>query len=352
MNDRDVTERLEAAVLQYHVPGIAAGIVSGDKLVAVGAAGLRKLGSEERLTILDQMHLGSCSKAMTATLIGLLVDEGKLKWDSTLESVLADDLNDVDMGFRTVTLAQLLSHRGSITPNGPLNDMGKPESTTAQRRELIHRILKTPPAFEVGSKFQYSNAGYALAAAMVEKVTGKSWEELIKTRLFEPLGMTSAGFGPPGAKDKVEQPWGHVKTLFGLGPLSPLQHDNPAWMGPAGTIHASIPDWAKFAALHLKAARGEPRLLSAESFAELHSPAKGFSYAMGWVSISRPWAKGIMLAHDGSNTLWYCSVFVIPEENVAILVATNSGDKGAQEGCAHLIRSLHDYYHEEIAPHP
>ena len=165
----------------------------------------------------------------------------------------------------------------------------------------------------------------------------------MKGRLFGPLEMASAGFGSPGRPGTVEQPWGHHAAR---GQVEPTQQDNAPSMGPAGTVHCSIPDWARFAALHLAAERGKPRLLKAATFRALHTPPAGFEYAGGWIVFQRTWAGGRAFNHNGSNTSWYATVWLAPALNLAFLAATNQGDKVAEkandEAIVALIRA-HDF---------
>jgi D-alanyl-D-alanine carboxypeptidase len=192
----------------------------------------------------------------------------------------------------------------------------------------MEKILSEPPAVSKGD-FLYSNNGYVIAGHMEEKVAGKPWEQLIKEALFIPLNMSSAGFGPPGSSQSIDQPRGHDDKGNPVSP-DPLA-DNPASMGPAGTAHMSIIDWAKFINLHLQAARGNPCLLTAASFKKLQQPIDNPPppYAMGWIVEDQDWAKGKVLLHAGSNQLWYAKVWIAPKLNLAIFVALNSGEKEA-----------------------
>jgi CubicO group peptidase (beta-lactamase class C family) len=108
-----------------------------------------------------------------------------------------------------------------------------------QRYEFIRAILSRPPEAQPGSKMIYSNQGYAVAGAMLEKVSGKPWEDLMTQRLFQPLHMESAGFGPPGTPGAVDQPWGHA---IENGAARPSQGDNPPAIAPAARAHCSLPD--------------------------------------------------------------------------------------------------------------
>lgn len=307
-----------------------AAIIEGDDLLAIGAVGLRKMGSDIPVQATDVVHLGSCTKAMTATLLGMLVDTGKLTWTTTLAESFPDLASGFHQAYRSVTLTQLLTHRAGLPANGPWWNLGRARSTTEQRRELLRRVLKDAPVHPPGTAFLYSNVGYALAGLMAEQVTEQAWETLMTERLFRPLKMPTAGFGPPGTHGMVDQPWGHHEVD---GKLIPTQHDNAPALGPAGTVHCSVPDWGRFASLHLRAAQNEPKLLKDATFQKLHTPAPGETYAAGWGVLNRSWAGGTALSHSGSNTYWYATIWIAPRRNFATLVATNQGDAAANQAC-------------------
>lgn len=325
---------------EHHLPGLVGGLIQGDRLESIGAVGIRKVGSPALFRVTDQVHIGSDTKAMTATMIGSLIDEGKLSWDTTIATVFPDRAKKFDPGFRSVTLWQLLTHRAGLPANGPWWMLGSKRSTTDQRRVLMAGMLQNAPLTKPGTKFAYSNVGYALAGLMAEQVTGQPWETLMRKRLFEPLMMTSAGFGPPGTKGAIDQPWGHTGNAK---KLEPRQEDNAPALGPAGTVHCTMADWARFAVLHLQAAQGKPRLLKAETFAKLQTPPPGSDYAGGWIVIDRPWAGGRAFTHSGSNTMWYATIWIAPQRDFALLVATNAGSDEASDACNAAITGLVQY---------
>ena len=273
-------------------------------------------------------------------MIGSLVEEGKLSWKSTFRTVFPENSDQFHPQFRGVTLSQLLTHRGGLPHDGPWWNL--PGSTpTEQRHALLVSMLERAPLSRPGSTYAYSNVGYALAGLMAERVSGESWETLMQRRLFEPLGMASAGFGTPGQGGAVTQPWGH--RLDGRD-IKPTQQDNAPSLGPAGTVHCSVPDWAKFAALHLAGERGDSKLLKPATLRALHTPPPSCEYAGGWFVVERSWAGGAALNHNGSNTSWYTRIWLAPALNLRILVATNQGDKQAERACEQastaLIRAL------------
>jgi CubicO group peptidase (beta-lactamase class C family) len=327
--DEAVNALLAPIRAKYELPGLAGAIVVRGKVVSIGAVGVRKTGSPELLSAGDQMHLGSCTKAMTATRLAMLIEQGKLRWDTTIGESFPDQKDAIHPDFHAVTLLELLTHRGGVPANGPWWKLGE-GSTTEQRQVLLERVLKDPPESKPGTEFLYSNAGYAIAGLMAERATGKSWEELMRMGLFAPLGMSSAGFGPPGAIGKIEQPWGHN---LDDGKLVPRQFDNAPALGPAGTVHASLGDWGKFIALHLTTPVEVNPLLKPATLEMLHEPHGKQRYACGWNVVDRPWAKGPALTHNGTNTYWFAVAWLAPQRDFAVLVATNSGGKQAAHAC-------------------
>ncbi|MEC8253357.1 MAG: serine hydrolase domain-containing protein [Planctomycetota bacterium] len=313
----------------HDVPALGAAVLVDGELRALGVDGVRKRGAPERVTEEDLWHLGSCTKAMTATWLALLVAEGKLAWESELCALLPDLREGMHRSARSVQLVHLLRHRSGLPPGPPkklwVELFSYDGADTQARTEVARALLGVPLAAKPGARFLYSNAGYMVAGAVGERAAGASWQQQLRERLFEPLGMERAGFGPPGTKEAVTQPWGHV----GRGEATrPMFHDNPSSLGPAGTVHASLRDWAKFAAMHLGLVHGDALLTSA-ALSELHTPPDSGPYAHGWVVTERPWAEGPILTHSGSNTLWYCVAWLAPGARFAVLVTCNHGDGAA-----------------------
>ncbi len=279
----DLGPILEEIRKKHDLPALGGAIVHGDKVVAIGAAGVRKQGAKAAVTTRDLWHLGSCTKAMTSVLIAKLVEERRLSWDLTLERAFPELGRKMLPAYRKVTLEQLLRHRGGIIDKltsdpvlwrklrqyrGPL---------PAIRKTLVQAVLKKPPVAKPGTKHVYSNAGYIIAGAIAEKVTGRPSEELMRQRIFRPLGMRGVGFGAPGTTNKLVQPWGHLpRSGEKPMPVPPgPRGDNPAALGPAGTVHATLEDWARFVSLHLRKGDGKKSFLKAKTLNRLHTPSVG-----------------------------------------------------------------------------
>jgi CubicO group peptidase (beta-lactamase class C family) len=347
---RDVGDLLDPIRQKHKLPALAAAMVKDGKLVALGAVGVRRAGGTEPVTIHDRFHIGSCTKSMTAMLCAILIEEGKLQWDSTIGEVFADQEDKIRPEYRGVTLEQLLTHRSGLPEDRQPDRVLWPKIRAlngpmlAQRRALVELALSREPAAAPGSKHLYSNIGYTLAGAMCERVTNQSWEDLMRERLFKPLEMTTAGFGPPGTAEKVNAPWGHLFRGATWTPIPPgPKADNPLVIGPAGTVHCSLADWAKFAALHLQVknnAIAGKSLVTAETLRKLQTSLPGDDYAFGWAVRERGWAGGRALMHTGSNTMWYADIWVAPERGIAFLAATNAATDNAFPGCDAAISAL------------
>jgi len=345
------SQMLESIREEHHFPALAAAVVVDGKTVATNAVGFRKNGGPEKVTVDDKFHLGSVTKSMTATVAAMLVEQGKLSWTTTIGETFPEFRNEIRPDYRGVTLEQLLSQRSGAPGNAPsdlwIKAWAANGTAAEQRLAFIKGILAREPEAKPGTKFIYSNQGYTIAGVMLEKAAGKTWENLLRTMLFAPLGMTTAGFGAPASVGKVDQPWGHAKNmLFGIEPVPPGPGaDNPLAISPAGAVHCSVGDLAKYAALHMAGEQGKSKLLRAESFQKLHTALPdNDDYALGWKVLKRPWANGRALTHNGSNTMFYVVVWMAPEKNCAVIVATNVGADQAFEGCDALAGKLINQY--------
>jgi CubicO group peptidase (beta-lactamase class C family) len=329
---KDVSALLAPIIQKHDIPGIAAAVVRNGETVALGVAGVRTRGKGDKIAVADRFHLGSDTKAMTAMLCGILVDEGKLKWGQTLGQTFPELKKSMHPQYQAVTLEQLLTQRsgapGDLTKDELWGKLYQHRGTpTSARRLLLQGVTSKPPEATPGEKFIYSNAGFSIAGHMAEKVTGKSWEDLTRDKIFRPLGMTTAGFGAPGTSVKNDQPRGHKADGSPVEP-GPAA-DNPVAIGPAGIVHCSIEDWSRFVAANLPSAK--IKLVKPETLQKLHTPASGEpKYAMGWmIADNQPWAGGPALTHSGSNTMWMAVAWFAPGKDFAVLVACNQANEKA-----------------------
>jgi len=335
----DLAVTLQPLVQQYQLPGAVGAIIHGSQVVALGSTGVRKIGEPIPFLSGDIIHLGSDTKAMTALLIGKLIDKRRLTFNSTMSEIFPDLAAEMDPQMAKVTVRNLLDHNAGFAHDLDWWELNATRSSLpAQRRLAVKKALSAPPSHPIGTFF-YSNVSFVLLGAIIEAKTGISWEQEIQEELFKPLHMTTAGFGPPGTQGMVDQPWGHV---LDADKLKPVHNDNARVMAPAGTVHCSIVDWSHFVAEILRGEQGHPTLVSPATFKALITPVSGQDYAGGWIVTERPWAGGRTLTHSGSNTTWFCTVWIAPNKDFAVLIAINSGanpvGKAADDGIGRLIK--------------
>ena len=353
---KEISDAMQALIKKHKLPGIVAGYQNIGGPLVVGVAGVRKTKTDEKMTVEDQLHLGSCTKAITATMIARLVDQKKLSWDMTIAEGLPSLHKKFDDAFHNVTLKQLLMHRGGVPKNAKdwWAHSKRPTVSDSRRKILIANLAKAPK--NKPGTYRYSNLGYTVVALMAAKATGKSWEKLIRKEIFKPLDLKTAGFGPPGTKGKSDQPWGHIS----LGKMVVAQQiDNPPAFGPAGRIHMSMADWAKFCLEHARTPQEEDKdkgeqdkdsnqshqFISDESLKILHqtldgATGEGAEYALGWNVLEQSWG-GRVFAHSGSNTTWFATVWVSPRNGTVYMAATNAGTSDHIDGAINDLSLIH-----------
>lgn len=342
-SSKDLNAELEAIRAKHQIPALAALAMTGGEVRMEGAVGVRKLGASELVTTSDKWHIGSCTKPMTATLAAMFVEQGKLRWDSKIGEVFPELRETMEPSWKAATLEMLLTHRagapGDAPPNLWRNAWARTGPATEQRMNFVTGLLLRRTQEPPGTKYIYSNQGYAIAGAMVERVGGRPWEELMQTMLFAPCNMKSAGFGAPASPGKIDQPWGHSAPE--MTPVAPGPNaDNPPAIGPAGTVHCTLADFARFAALHALGERVGTMFLKRESFQKLHTPGENQEYASGWIVAPRDWAGGTALTHAGSNTMFYCVIWIAPARDAVFVAATNCVGSGAQHATDEAVSAL------------
>jgi CubicO group peptidase (beta-lactamase class C family) len=344
---------LEPYLARFGLPALGAAVVKDGAIIAIGAVGTRRAGTQIPVTVNDRFHLGSDTKAMTALLAAIFVEEGKLRWDSTVAEIFPELTEKMNAGVRKVTLEQLLSHTSGMPSDN--SRFGELLSESMLRGEgnldelrywLVSEWVSEPLVSESGKVFAYSNMGYTIAGAMVERVGGKSWEELVTERVFVPLRLRSAGFGPQASLGKVDAPLGHEIRDGKLKPmLAGPNGDNPLILGPAGTSHMSLVDFAAWAAWNVGEGKRGPALVRPETLRKLHTPvitmpvkkdaapgtpSRG-KYALGWGEVGFDWSNESFLYHGGSNTKNLAHILLQPKRDFGIVLMTNVSGKKADQ---------------------
>jgi CubicO group peptidase (beta-lactamase class C family) len=321
------------------MPGVAVLEIRDGRIVAEAVRGVRAAGSPHAVRPGDVWHHGSNGKPITATLVAKLVERGRLSWDTPLRVLLPDLAFSMRPEFLEVTLFQLLSHRSGLASESDsafIEGFHEDARPLAQQRiAYLKRALSEAPAVQPGA-YHYSNTAFVVAAAASERVTGRSFEDLVRAEIFRPLGMRSAGFGPT----RRGQPLGHENGKPLIGPRA----DNPLMWAPAGAIHMSLRDYGLFAIDQMLGERGKGRLLSAATYRLLHQavpdPSGQRSNGLDWGLRMEPFGRHLM--HAGSNGYWVAAVSLAPDVlNAAIIAANAEGENGekAVGRAVRLVRS-------------
>lgn len=301
-----------------------------------GATGVRQAGGDDPVTVSDLWHLGSNTKAVTSALWERLADQGRVVRDRALAEVARTAFPDLTLhsGWEGCTVEDFLRHRAGlhdssrITPTWLMAARISKDTPVEQRSALARQALAGPPDGPRGT-FQYGNANYIVAGAVMEALTGQSWEDLVRAEVFAPLGITTGGFGAPSGA----QPRGHS----GGRPVDPAfaGSDNPVSLGPAGTIHMGLEDYGRFLDASM-----QPGWLSQQAMTRLHTPLEGEDYALGWGVVgTRRWAGAPMLSHSGSNTMWFATAVLAPSRRMALVAVANDAAGGAR-ACPSLIGEM------------
>jgi CubicO group peptidase (beta-lactamase class C family) len=253
-------QHIEPVRKKLSLVGMGAMVLVDGKTVASAVCGKRRQKSDVAVTVDDKWHWGSITKSMTATVVARLVERSELSWDSTLPVMLPDMASQMHSSWNEVTLHHVLTHSAGLPRDFPMSvQFSRPKELQKlheKRRDEISAVLAQSAASPPGKSHAYSNVGYTLAGLIAAENRNTTWEALIEKELFAPLKIRSAGFGPPQGSEPLDQPWGHQRVLFMRNPVDPSKHgDNSPVMGPAGIVHMSMGDLARFGWEHLLGGR-------------------------------------------------------------------------------------------------
>lgn len=351
---------LDPYLKEFGLPALAAAVFQNGSIVASGAVGTRRAGMQIPVTLNDRFHIGSDSKAFTSLLAGQFVQEGKLRWDSTPADVFPELKAQMNAEFAKISLEQLLSHSSGLSDKSLPDLIYRSYQQDGNMNEVRYWMVKEtalgPLDHARGSKFDYSNLGYVIAGAMLERVGHESWEELVEARIFKPMDLRTAGFGPQSSLGKVDAPLGHVLVNGKANAmLAGPNGDNPLILGPAGTIHMSVLDFAKWVAWNAGEGKRGPDLVSAEVLKKIHTPfistgvregaapgtPKTGGYALGWGSVQEGWAAAPSITHTGSNNMNLATAMFWPGTDFGFVMMTNVGGQPSDDALRKLAAELY-----------
>lgn len=324
---------LERVRHQHRLPGLAAAVVRGTRGIVSAVTGVRRWSGESKIQLADRFHIASCTKSWTATLAAIAVQKGQLRWTTTLGEGLPSLAMRMRREYASATLEQLLAHEARLPAYTQPSAQRVEElraltgPSTEQRLAFLAQVLTEDPNDATGDG-AYSNAGYAAVGALLEWATGFTWERLIQRELAQPLGLSTVGFGYPATSAVSDQPRGHARrggTILEL-PLDDARNLAKC-LWPAGAVHCSIGDLAKYAADHLSGLRGRSALLPSTYYDRLHRRRDQSVFTLGWgIAADQRW--GVTHFGAGSGGWFFVRIVILPEHDAAVVIASNSGDAG------------------------
>jgi CubicO group peptidase (beta-lactamase class C family) len=323
---------VKQAVKEYGVPGCSVAVVKDDKVVLVRGYGVRQHGREEPVDENTLFMIASNTKPFTAAVLATLVDEGKLGWDDHVIDHLPEFVLPDPYPTRETNIRDLLAHRTGLPPFAGDNL----ERLGFDRPELLRRIrfLKSNRSFR--EKAGYSNPGYLAAGMVAARVGGASWEDLVKVRLFGPMGMTHSGVSVKDREQSNNVAEAHFAKPDGVPYVVPWNDHDP--MGPAGSITSTASDMAKWVRMQLNDGRLDGKqVISAKSIQEMHTPAmvetptfaelapidqhSGFSYGLGWGIYHYQGSE--IVEKGGAQAGMRSVVTLVPSKKAGIVVLAN-----------------------------
>ena len=331
LDPQDFSAFINKTLVDWKVPGVGVAVVKDGKVILAEGYGFRDIQNKLAVTPRTIFAIGSSSKAFTATAVGILVDEGKLGWDKRVRDYLPTFQLQDEFATAQMTPRDLLCHRSGL-PRHDLAWLG----STLSRKELFDRLRYLEPRADNRTIFQYNNFMFLTAGYLAGEVTGSTWEAVVRTRIFEPLGMRDSNFSVEDSKKKPDHalPYGEKDDK-----VVEIPFRNIDAIGPAGSINSNVLDMAQWVLLNLnKGKAGDKQVISVASLSEIHSPQMVIqesvfrilerypemtttTYGLGWFLTSyrgHPW-----IHHGGSIDGFRALVAFLPRDNVGVVVLCN-----------------------------
>jgi len=349
----DLDAYVARSMKAFEVPGMAVAIVKDGKVVLLKGYGVRKLGEAAPVDENTLFGIGSNTKAFTAAALATLVDEGKISWDDPVyERLKGFEMYDPYVA-KEMRIRDLLCHRSGLGLGE--GDLMFWPHTTFTRDDVVYRLRYLKPKSSFRTTYAYSNVMFVTAGQVVAEVSGKSWDEYLREKIFVPLGMKNTNSSATAFKPGDDWAAPHSKVE---GKLQPIPIENLDNAGPAGSINSSVADMSKWVLLQLshgKIPGTETRIFSERSSHEMWSQQmvvpigeapdelKGLQrhfsgYGMGWGL--RDYKGRKLVSHSGGVAGYVTRVMLVPEENLGVVILTNAEEDSAFESVLfHILDS-------------
>ena len=333
---RAMGRTLRSLLKQFPLPGLAVGVVKGGNVLYLRGFGQGNVGRGLEVTPETRFAVASTTKAITGTAACILVDDGRLDLDMPVSQYVPDFKLKDPVATQLTTMRDLLSHRTGL----PSHDFMW-YNTDLCREDIFHRLRYLEPTKDFRQAFQYNNLGYMAAGVIIERLSGLTWEEFVRIRIFDPLDMKQADFGPPPRRRNANDAAGH-RLINGGFKVIPYMDVSP--VGPAGSVFASAADMCKWLTMNLNGGRykGKP-VVSKRALAEARSPVVALphiptedeflpsTYALGWrVSAYR---GRLRLSHNGGLNGFRSHVSLLPRQRLGMVLLCNLDPEAPSTNC-------------------
>ena len=338
---------VELTLKTFNVPGIAVAVVKNDTIIHAKGYGVRSLNTKEKMDTATLFGIASNSKAFTVAALGMLVDEGKLKWDDKVTDYIPEFKMYDPYVTNEFTIKDLITHRSGLGL-GAGDLMIWPDSNNFTIKDIIHNLRYLKPTSSFRTKYDYDNNLYLVAGEVVTRVSGMSWENFIQQRIFDPLGMKSSAPSFDLIKNNTDIIDAHAPVN---GVVQVIRREHNGVIDAAGGIYSSVSDMCKWIIMQMNdgAYGNGKRLFSKDVHDEMWTqqtiiPVKGTNsynthfagYGLGWFLSD---AHGYKLCtHTGGLAGIVTQVTLIPELKLGIIVFTNQQSGAAFTAITNTIK--------------
>jgi CubicO group peptidase (beta-lactamase class C family) len=334
---RGLDAYIEHAMRDWEVPGLALAVVRNDSVIYARGYGVRELGRPDRVDEHTLFAIASTTKAMTVAALGMLADEGRLRWDDPVGTHLPAFVLHDPYVTRELTVRDLLTHRAGVSRSDQLWI-----SAPFDRDEVLRRARHLPTVAGFRAQYGYNNIMYIAAGEVVGAASGSTWDDFLEQRLFRPLGMTRSTTRANVVETRDNVAASHTRVGGSVQPVPRRNYDN---IGGAGAVFSSVHDMAQWIRLHLnEGSHAGTRLLEPRTVREIFTPhtiirsdttaermfpdTRFRTYGLGWNV--QDYHGRRLVHHSGSINWTRTQVGMLPEQNVGVVVITNLSTSNLQ----------------------
>jgi CubicO group peptidase (beta-lactamase class C family) len=322
-----ITAFIDTARSALNVPGLAIAIVKDDEVIYIRGFGYRNIEENLPVTQNTLFAIGSSTKAFTAMGVGILVDEGKIDLDKPVREYLPDFRLYDRFATENMTPRDLITHRSGL-PRHDLMWYG----SDFTRREMYHRLRYLEPSKDLRANWQYQNLMYMTAGYLIEKLSGATWEDFTRERIFNPLGMKKSNFSVSTSQQAADHALPY--RLDENRSIEIMEFRDISEIGPAGSINSNVEEMAQWLRLNLSGGKiNDAEILSSGVIRDMQTPHMVLSsisqyneiinqtYGLGWFIEAY---RGYRYIHHGGNIDGFSAlVTLVPTENLGVVVLTN-----------------------------